>query len=115
MGVRNAQKEYVGIFGPFNEFCNIGHISDTDRKMAEAAGLSNPDSYFPNISQEKIAEMRAVSAEAAAARSENDGDAGEVAAQQAELKADIERKNMEAASDARLAQEKALIDPQRGS
>lgn len=63
MGVRNAQKEYVGIFGPFNEFCNIGHISDTDRKMAEAAGLSNPDSYFPNISQEKIAEMRAQSAQ----------------------------------------------------
>ena len=63
MGVRNAQKEYVGVFGPFNEFCNIGHISDTDRKMAEAAGLSNPDNYFPNISQEKIAEMRAQSAQ----------------------------------------------------
>lgn len=111
MGVRNAQKEYVGIFGPFNEFCNIGHISDTDRKMAEAAGLSNPDSYFPNISQEKIAEMRAQSAQK---QPPPDPRMMEMQAklqlQQAELKADIERKNMEAASDARLAQEKALID-----
>jgi len=111
MGVRNAQKEYVGIFGPFNEFCNIGHISDTDRKMAEAAGLSNPDSYFPNISQEKIAEMRQQMAQK---QPPPDPRMMEMQAklqlQQAELKADIERKNMEAASDARLAQEKALID-----
>lgn len=57
-GVRASQKEYVGVFGPFNEFCNIGHIADTDRKMAEAAGLSNPDNYFPDISQEEIARMR---------------------------------------------------------
>ena len=93
MGVRNAQKEYVGIFGPFNEFCNIGHISDTDRKMAEAAGLSNPDSYFPNISQEKIAEMRAQSAQK---QPPPDPRMMEMQAklqlQQAELKADIERK-----------------------
>lgn len=58
MGVRTAQKEYVSVFGPFNEFCNVGHISDTDRKMAEAAGLSNPESYFPNVSQEQVAEIR---------------------------------------------------------
>jgi len=111
MGVRNAQKEYVGIFGPFNEFCNIGHISDTDRKMAEAAGLSNPDSYFPNISQEKIAEMRAQSAQKPPPPDPRMMEMqAKLQLQQAELKADIERKNMEAASDARLAQEKALID-----
>lgn len=111
MGVRNAQKEYVGIFGPFNEFCNIGHISDTDRKMAEAAGLSNPDSYFPNISQEKIAEMRAQSAQKPPPPDPRMMEMqAKLQLQQAELKADIERKNMEAASDARLAQEKAFID-----
>ncbi|MDQ5916639.1 MAG: hypothetical protein QG584_2533, partial [Pseudomonadota bacterium] len=111
MGVRNAQKEYVGVFGPFNEFCNIGHISDTDRKMAEAAGLSNPDSYFPNISQEKIAEMRAQSAQKPPPPDPRMMEMqAKLQLQQAELKADIERKNMEAASDARLAQEKALID-----
>ncbi len=111
MGVRNAQKEYVGIFGPFNEFCNIGHISDTDRKMAEAAGLSNPGSYFPNISQEKIAEMRAQSAQKPPPPDPRMMEMqAKLQLQQAELKADIERKNMEAASDARLAQEKALID-----
>jgi hypothetical protein len=111
MGVRNAQKEYVGVFGPFNEFCNIGHISDTDRKMAEAAGLSNPDSYFPNISQEKIAEMRAQSAQKPPPPDPRMMEMqAKLQLQQAELKADIERKNMEAASDARLAQEKAFID-----
>ena len=111
MGVRNAQKEYVGVFGPFNEFCNIGHISDTDRKMAEAAGLSNPGSYFPNISQEKIAEMRAQSAQKPPPPDPRMMEMqAKLQLQQAELKADIERKNMEAASDARLAQEKALID-----
>lgn len=111
MGVRNAQKEYVGIFGPFNEFCNIGHISDTDRKMAEAAGLSNPDSYFPNISQEKIAEMRQQMAQKPPPPDPRMMEMqAKLQLQQAELKSDIERKNMEAASDARLAQEKALID-----
>ena len=59
MGVRNAMKEYIGVFGPFNEYCNVGHLMDVDRKMVEAAGLSNPESYFKDISQEEIEQKRA--------------------------------------------------------
>lgn len=56
--VAAKQEAVVMQMGPFNEYVNIGHLFDTYRKIAEAAGLRDVDSYFPNISQEQIAQIR---------------------------------------------------------
>lgn len=43
---------------PFNPILNLGHALDTARRLAEAAGLKNPEQYFPEVTQEQIAQIK---------------------------------------------------------
>jgi hypothetical protein len=43
---------------PFNPILNLGHALDTARRLAEAAGLKSPEQYFPEVSQEQIAQIK---------------------------------------------------------
>jgi hypothetical protein len=53
------QEQVIGQFGPLNDDLNVGHLFGTYSKMAEAAGVKNPDQFFPPITQERIAELKA--------------------------------------------------------
>jgi len=65
-GIAAKQEQYIMQSGdPYNEICNIGHLFATYRKMAEAANIKNPESYFPVITQDQVTQMRQQRAEAA--------------------------------------------------
>lgn len=112
-GVRMAQKEYIAAFGPFNEFVNIGHMTQTDRKMAEAAGIKNADSFFPDLSQDDIKRMRD---EMAKAPKPPDPkillEQEKLKIEQAKATGDMQRKQVEAQADIQLEREKAAAQLQ---
>jgi hypothetical protein len=59
-GVAMKQELAVQALGtPFNPLLNVGHIFDTYRKMAETAGLKNPRQYFPEVTQDQVADIKA--------------------------------------------------------
>jgi flagellar biosynthesis GTPase FlhF len=57
-GIAGKQEQIIGQAGPWNPDCNLGHLFDTYRKMAEAAGIRNADSHFPVITQEEVEQRR---------------------------------------------------------
>jgi hypothetical protein len=57
-GIAAKQEQIIAQAGPWNEDCNLGHLFDTYRKMAEAAGIRNADAHFPVITQEQVAQRR---------------------------------------------------------
>jgi hypothetical protein len=59
-GVAMKQELAVQALGtPFNPLLNVGHIFDTYRKMAETSGLKNPRQYFPEVTQDQVAQIKA--------------------------------------------------------
>lgn len=62
--VAAKQEQIIGQFGPFNEQLNVGHLTESYQKMAEAAGIRNPEAFFPSISQEQVAQLRQQAQEA---------------------------------------------------
>lgn len=65
-GIAAKQEQYIMQSGdPYNDICNIGHLFATYRKMAEAANIKNPESYFPVITQDQVTQMRQQRAQAA--------------------------------------------------
>jgi hypothetical protein len=58
-GVLMLQKEIVmGLGNPFNPILNVSHVLDSGRKLAETAGLKNPQKYFPELTQEDVAQIK---------------------------------------------------------
>ena len=47
--------QHVG--DPFNPLLNIGHLFDTYRKMAESAGLKNPEIHFPELDDQQLMQL----------------------------------------------------------
>jgi len=59
-GIAAKQEGIIQQGGPFNDICDIGHLMDTYQKMAEAGGVRNPESFFPTIPPEYIAQQKAL-------------------------------------------------------
>lgn len=53
-GVTQKQELVIQQAGPLNPYVTIAHLFNTYRKMAIAAGLKNPEQYFPEITQEQL-------------------------------------------------------------
>lgn len=86
-----------GIGDPLNPVLNIGHWLEAGRKLAESAGLKNPEQFFPDISQEQIQQI-----------AQQKGQQPDPKAQEAMAKVQIEQQKAQA--DAQLAQQRAQAD-----
>jgi hypothetical protein len=62
--VAAKQELFVQALGPYNPICNVGHLSETYRKLAEASMLKNPEAYFPEIGQQQVQQMAQQAAQA---------------------------------------------------
>src|SRR5262245_5335856 len=55
-GISQKQEQAImALQSPFNPVLNVGHVFATYRKMVEAAGLRNPEQFFPEVDQQQIA------------------------------------------------------------
>jgi hypothetical protein len=57
-GITVKMEQLLQQFGPFNEEINVGHLMMAYQKMAEAAGIENADAFFPDLTQDRIKELR---------------------------------------------------------
>lgn len=57
-GIAQKQETAIQALGsPFNPVLNAGHLFHTYQKMVETGGLKSPEQFFPNYSQEQIAQF----------------------------------------------------------
>lgn len=95
-GIAAKQEQSISVLGPTNEILGIDHLFATYRKMAEAAGIKSPESFFPEVTEEMKAKL---------AQSMNKPDPKMMEAQQ---KIQIEQQKAQA--DHQLAQQKAMAE-----
>jgi hypothetical protein len=116
--VATKQELIISALGPYNPICNIGHLSETYRKIAEAAGLKNPELYYPEITQEQVQQLgqqaaQAPNPEAAKAQAQMQIETMKLqgAQQQAamQMQADAQAKQV----DQQMAERQAALDFQR--
>lgn len=113
-GIAAKQEQAISVGGPLNENLNVGHLFDTYRKMAEAAGVNNPEAFFPDISQDDVKRMREAQEKAGEGKPDPAMMAQQAKLQFDQLKAqaDIELKRQQAMADLQLAQGKAAAELQ---
>lgn len=57
-GIAQKQEMVIEKFqDPYNPYCNIGNLFDTYRRLAETVGLKSPETYFPEITQQQVAQI----------------------------------------------------------
>jgi hypothetical protein len=90
--------QHVG--DPFNPILNLGHIFATYRKMAESAGLKNPEQYFPEFNDQQLMQAGQVMKQ------------GKKSPEQQKAEADMMMTNAKTQSEERIAALKMQGDQQ---
>lgn len=105
-----AKQEMVmqGLQDPFNPVLNIGHYLETGRKLAESVGLKNPESYFPEVSQEMVQQARQEKGQAPDPKAQEA--MAKVQMEQQKAQADVQLAQQKAQAEAQLAQQRAQAD-----
>jgi hypothetical protein len=118
-GIAAKQELVIQTMGPTNPACNVGHVFETYRKMTEAAGLKNPEQFFPEITQEQVQQFAAQQAqqphpEAAKAQAQKEIEQMKLQAnmqlEQARMQADGQRDAQKFQMDQGMMQQKAEIE-----
>jgi hypothetical protein len=132
-GVAQKQEMVIQTMGPANELVPVDILFATYRKLAEAAGLKNPDQYFPEIGQDVIDRLKAQASQTPPdpklieiqAKSQAEAQKMQMEAQlkqaesqakitleQAQMQREIAKEDRQAQADIMTAQEKLKNDTQ---
>lgn len=101
-----------GLMDPFNPILNVGHLFDTYRRMAEAAGLKSPEVYFPEISQEQVQQIAQQKAQNPPPNPEAQKAQAQMQIEQMKLQSTMQLKQAEMQAKAQQDQMKAQLDQQ---
>lgn len=110
-GIMQKQELGIQVSGdPFNPILNIGHWLDTGRKMVETAGLKNPETYFPAITQEQVKMLSQMKAANPPQSPEDKKVAADMQIASMKVQADQQRDQNRAQLDQLQFQQKAQIE-----
>ena len=95
------QKEYIAALGPSHPYSAklAPRLVETSQKTVEAAGLKNPENYFPDFDEQDIAASQQTGEQMSPQE-----------VKMAEIQADAETKRAQAAIDAEIDREKMVAD-----
>ena len=112
-GIAGKQEMIMQVLGPDNPLCGVKEYFTTLQMMVEAAGVKGPERFFPDVSDDIIAQMKA------AAQQKQQAPDPKLMAEQAKLQIAQQKALMDgqiaqanAQSDQQMAQMKAQADAQ---
>jgi hypothetical protein len=111
-----AMKQEMGIQAmgdPFNPILNVGHVLNTYRKMAEASQLKNVDQYFPEITQEQVAQIAQQRAQNPPPNPEAMKAQAQMQIEQMKIQANQQMEQMKAQIQAEMNQQQIAAEQQR--
>jgi hypothetical protein len=109
-GVLMLQQQIImGLQDPFNPILNVGHVLEVGRKLAEQSGLKQPEQYFPEFTQEQVAQTRQQMQQNPPPNPEQMKAQAQMQIEQAKLQANMQQKQLEM----QQAQSQAAMDFQR--
>lgn len=112
-GIAGKQEMIMQVLGPDNPLCGVKEYFTTLQMMVEAAGVKGPERFFPDVSDDIVAQMKA------AAQQKQQAPDPKLMAEQAKLQIAQQKAMMDgqiaqanAQSDQQMAQMKAQADAQ---
>lgn len=112
-GIAGKQEMIMQVLGPDNPLCGVKQYFTTLQMMVEAAGVKGPERFFPDVSEDIIAQMKA------AAQQKQQAPDPKLMAEQAKLQIAQQKAMMDgqiaqanAQADQQMAQMKAQADAQ---
>jgi hypothetical protein len=105
------EQAMAALGGPTNPILSVADIFSTYQKMCEAAGLRNPESFFPSIGEEELTKMR----EAASQQQQGPDPAmlkaqADAEAKRMETEANLSLKAQEQQAQQQIDQQKAIFE-----
>ena len=108
-GIAGKQEMILQVLGPDNPLLGIKEYFNTLQMMVEASGVKSPERFFPDPSDDILAQMKQAQAQKAQAPDPK------LAAMQAKAQMDAQIAQQKAQSDQQVAQMKAQADAQLGA